>query len=61
MRVKFWWGTRSLGRSRLRFEDNIKMDLQEVEWRGTWITLISFRIGTGGERLCVCVCVCAIL
>jgi len=32
MHVKFWWGTRSLGISGLRFEDNIKMDLQEEEW-----------------------------
>jgi len=32
MHVTFWWGTRSLGRFRLRFEDNIKMDHQEVEY-----------------------------
>jgi len=33
----FWWrneGTRPLGRPRRRWEDNIKMDPQEVEWRG---------------------------
>jgi hypothetical protein len=53
MPVKFWWGTRSLERTGLRFEDNIKMDLEEVEWWGTWITLIWFRIVTGGECLCV--------
>jgi hypothetical protein len=27
-------GKRPLGRLRRRREDNIKMDLQEVEWRG---------------------------
>jgi hypothetical protein len=27
-------GRRPLGRPKLRWEDNIKMDLQEVEWRG---------------------------
>jgi hypothetical protein len=27
-------GKRPLGRSRCRLEDNIKMDLQEVEWVG---------------------------
>jgi len=32
------------------WEDNIKMDLQEVEW-GTWTGLICFRIGTGGGHL----------
>jgi len=26
----FWWGNRSLGRPRHRWEDNIKMDLKEV-------------------------------
>jgi hypothetical protein len=34
-------GKRPLGRSRRRWEDNIKMDLQEVgggcgDWRGLW-------------------------
>ena len=37
-------GKRPLGRLRRRWEDNIKMDLQEVG-RG-WL-----RIGTGGGRL----------
>jgi hypothetical protein len=43
-------GTRPLGRSRRRWEDNIKMDLEEVErvvgtgWSG-------LRIGTGGGHL----------
>jgi hypothetical protein len=35
-------GKRPLGRSRPRWEDNIRMDLQEVDW---------LRIETGGERL----------
>jgi len=30
---------RPLGRPRRRWEDNIKMDLQEVGW-GTWTALI---------------------
>jgi hypothetical protein len=37
-------GKRPLGRPRLRWENNIKMDLQEVGWTG----LIWLRIGTGG-------------
>jgi hypothetical protein len=33
-------GNRPLGRRRHRWENNIMMDLQEVEWRGTdWIEL----------------------
>jgi hypothetical protein len=37
-------GTRSLGRLRRRWEDNIKMDLREVGWRGTdWIDLAEDR------------------
>jgi hypothetical protein len=33
-------GKRPLGRSRRRWENNIKMDLQEVGWRGMdWIDL----------------------
>ena len=39
-------GKRPLGRPRHRWEDNIKMDLQEVG--GSWL-----RIGTGGGRLWV--------
>ena len=35
-------GKRPLGRPRRRWEDNIKMDLQEWSW---------FRIGIGGGRL----------
>jgi hypothetical protein len=43
-------GTRPLGRPRHRWEDNIKMDLQEVGW-GAWTGSIWLRIGTGGELL----------
>jgi hypothetical protein len=43
-------GRRLLGRSRLRWEDNIKMDLQEVGW-GAWTGLIWLRIGAGGWLL----------
>jgi hypothetical protein len=32
-------GKRPLGRPRRRWEDNIKMDLQEVGWRMDWIDL----------------------
>ena len=33
-------GRRPLGRPRLRWEGNIKMDLQAVEWEGmNWINL----------------------
>jgi hypothetical protein len=44
-------GRRPLGRPRHRWEDNIKMYLQEVEWGGTWTGLIWLRIGTGGGLL----------
>jgi hypothetical protein len=45
-------GWRPLGRPRHRWEDNIKMDLQEVGW-GAWTGLIWLRIGTGGGVLWV--------
>jgi len=42
-------GKRPLGRPKRRWEDNIKMDLQEVGVMGTgWSWL---RIGTGGGHL----------
>jgi hypothetical protein len=41
---------RPLGRPRLVWKDNIKMDLQEVGW-GTWTRLIWLRIKTGEELL----------
>jgi hypothetical protein len=37
------------GRIRRRWEDNIKMDLQEVGW--AWTGLSWLRIGTGGGLL----------
>ena len=43
-------GKRQLGRPRCRWEDNIKMDLQEVGCR-TWTELIWLRIGAGGGHL----------
>jgi hypothetical protein len=43
-------GKGSLGRPRQRWEDNIKMDLQEVGCRA-WTGLIWRRVGTGGELL----------
>jgi hypothetical protein len=43
-------GRRPLGRSRRRWEDNIKMDLQEVGW-GAWTGFIWLRIDTGGGLL----------
>jgi hypothetical protein len=42
--------TGQLGRSRRSWEDNIKIDLQEVGW-GAWTELIWLRIGTGGGHL----------
>jgi len=44
-------GKRPLGRSRYQWENNIKMDLREVGWRGGWTGLIWHRIGTGGGLL----------
>jgi hypothetical protein len=41
---------RPLGRPRHRWEDNIKMDLQDVEWEA-WTGLIWLRIGAGGVLL----------
>jgi hypothetical protein len=43
-------GRRPLGRLRRIWEDNIKMDLQEVGW-GAWTGLIWLRIATGGGLL----------
>jgi hypothetical protein len=36
-------GRRPLGRPRHRWEDNIKMDLQEVRWGMDWIELAEYR------------------
>jgi len=43
-------GKEPLRRPRRRWEDNIKMDLQEVR-RGAWTGLMWLRIGTGGGHL----------
>jgi len=43
-------GKRPLGRRRHRWEDNIKMDLQEVGC-GVWSGSIWLKIGTGGRNL----------
>ena len=43
-------GKRPLGRPRRIWEDNIKMDLQEVEC-GVWTGSSWLRIGTGGRHL----------
>jgi len=43
-------GKRPFGIPRRRWEDNIKMNLQEVGC-GVWTGLIWLRIGTGGEHL----------
>jgi hypothetical protein len=44
-------GRRLLGRLRRRWNDNIKMNLQEVGWGSAWTGLIWLRIGTGGGLL----------
>ena len=43
-------GKRPLGKPRHRWEDNIKVDLQEIGW-GAWTGLIWLGIGTGGGNL----------
>jgi hypothetical protein len=43
-------GRPPLGRARHRWEDNIKMDLQEVGW-GEWTGFSWLRTGTGGGLL----------
>jgi hypothetical protein len=42
---------RPLGRPRLRWDDDIKMDLQGAGWLGASSGLIWLRIGTGGGHL----------
>jgi hypothetical protein len=45
-------GKRPLGRPRLRWIGNIKMDRREIGWDGVeWIGLILLRIGTSGGLL----------
>jgi hypothetical protein len=43
-------GMRPLGIRLCRWEDNVKMDLQEVGWRA-WTGSICLRIETGGGHL----------
>ena len=43
-------GKKPLGRPRRRWEDNSKMDIQEVGW-WTWTGLILLRIGAGVRHL----------
>jgi hypothetical protein len=55
MCIRCWWGKpegkRPLGRPRRRWEDNIKMDLEEVG-RGLWgLDGVVLRIGTDGGAL----------
>ena len=50
---RFWMGKTEgkgpLGRPRCGWEDNVKMDIQEVGW--SWTGLIWRRVGTGGGLL----------
>jgi len=48
--VRKYGEKRPLGKLSHRWEDNIKMDLQEVEW-GAWTVLIWLRIRTVGRHL----------
>jgi hypothetical protein len=43
-------GERPLGTPRCRWEENIKLDLQDMGW-GAWTGLIWLRIWTGGRQL----------
>ena len=43
-------GKRTLARPRHRWQDGIRIDLQEIGW-GAWIGLIWLRIGTNGRLL----------
>ena len=49
--TRLWWGNlrgqRPLGRPRNRWEDTIKMDLQEVGYWGAWTGSRWLRIWTG--------------
>jgi hypothetical protein len=44
-------GRRPLGRPRRRWEDGIRMDLEEIGWGGVWSGFTWLRIGTVGELL----------
>jgi hypothetical protein len=43
---------RPLGRPRCRWEDTIKIDIEEIQF-GVWTGFVWLRIGTGGGLLCV--------
>jgi len=43
-------GKKPLGRPRSRWEENIKINLQEVGW-GKWTGLIWLRLEAGGGRI----------
>jgi len=43
-------GKRPLGRPKRRWDDNLKMNLQEIGW-GAWTGLIWLRVETGGGHL----------
>ena len=43
-------GKRPLGRPRRRWEDNIKMDLEELRWEA-WTGFVWLRMGIGDWRL----------
>jgi hypothetical protein len=43
-------GKRPHGRTRRRWEDNVKMDVKEIGLE-VWIGFVRFRIGTGGRLL----------
>jgi hypothetical protein len=44
-------GSTPLGRPRRKWEDNTKMDLQDVGWDGAWTRLNWLRIGKGDGLL----------
>jgi len=48
-------GKKPLGRPRFRWEDNIKMDLNEVGWE-VWTGSSWLRISTGGGHLKLIMC-----
>ena len=47
-------GKRPLGRPRHKWQDNIRMNLQEVEWEEACTGLTWLRIGTSGRLLYMC-------
>jgi hypothetical protein len=44
-------GRRPLGRPRCRWENGVRMDLQEIGLEGVWIGFDWLRTGTGGGLL----------